>query len=180
MPVHFLTADQQRSYGRYADEPPRAQLGQYFHLDDRDRGYIYQLREDHTRPGFAVQLATARFLGTFLRDPRDVPSAAVRFLADQLGIDDPSCLDRYLDRTATHCEHTAEIRRRYGYRASRTKVTRPACARSTIWMPRPWGCAMPAASRSIRASSTSNYARRSSPQSVANTTWRWRSRRSAT
>lgn len=116
MPVDFLTADQQRSYGRYADEPSRAQLGQYFHLDDRDRGYIYQLREDHTGLGFAVQLATVRFLGTFLSDPRDVPPAAVRYLADQLGIDDPSCLDRYLDRSATHREHTAEIRRRYSYR----------------------------------------------------------------
>src|SRR5712691_11312374 len=116
MPVDFLTADQERSYGRYAGEPSLAQLGQYFHLDDRDRGVIDQLREDHTRLGFAVQLATVRFLGTFLVDPRDVPPAAVVYLAGQLDIADHTSLERYLDRPATHREHTADIRRRYGYR----------------------------------------------------------------
>jgi len=116
MPVDFLTADQERSYGRYAGELSRAQLGQYFHLDDRDRGVIDQLREDHTRLGYAAQLATVRFLGTFLVDPRDVPPAAVAYLAGQLDIADPTCLARYLDRPATHHEHTADIRRRFGYR----------------------------------------------------------------
>ncbi|MDQ6672375.1 MAG: DUF4158 domain-containing protein, partial [Chloroflexota bacterium] len=116
MPVDFLTADQERSYGRYAGELSRAQLGQYFHLDDRDRGVIDQLREDHTRLGYAAQLATVRFLGTFLVDPRDVPPGAIVYLAGQLDIADPSCLERYLDRPATHHEHTADIRRSFGYR----------------------------------------------------------------
>ncbi len=116
MPVDFLTADQQRSYGRYAGEPSRARVRQYFPLDDRDRGVIDQLREDHTRLGFAVQLATVRFLGTFLVNPRDVPTPAVAYLAEQLRIADPTCLERYLDRPATHREHTADIRRQYGYR----------------------------------------------------------------
>jgi Domain of unknown function (DUF4158) len=96
-------------------EPSLAQMGHYFHLDDRDRGVIDQLREDHTRLGFPVQLATVRFLGTFLVDPRDVRPAVVAYRAGQLDIADPSCLERYLDRPATHREHTADIPRRYGY-----------------------------------------------------------------
>jgi Domain of unknown function (DUF4158) len=44
--------------------------------------------------GFALQLVTVRFLG--LLDPVDVPTVVVDFVAGQLGIDDPSCVKRYM------------------------------------------------------------------------------------
>jgi hypothetical protein len=62
-----------------------------------------------------VQLATVRFLGTFLADPTEVPEVAVRYVAGQLGINDPRCLDGYASARA-RWEHVSEIKRRYSYR----------------------------------------------------------------
>ena len=69
---------------------------------------------DHNRLGFAIQLGTVRFLGTFVADPAHVPRAVVEHVAAQLGIDDLSALERYWD-SQTRWDHQAEIRRRYRY-----------------------------------------------------------------
>ena len=121
MPVSFLTAEQKRRYGRYAGEPGPEQLARHFHLDDADRELIGAKRWDHMRLGFAVQLGTVRFLGTFLDDPAGVPAGIAADLARQLGIADPGCLARYRDGR-TCWQHAREIRQRYGYR----EVTEPA------------------------------------------------------
>jgi hypothetical protein len=115
MPVAFLSDDQTYRYGRYTAEPTAEQLAKFFYLDDADRTLVARRREDHTRLGFAIQLGTVRFLGTFLTDPTDVPPGIVTHMSLQLNVADPSCLPRYMDRSVTHYEHAQEIKQRYGY-----------------------------------------------------------------
>jgi hypothetical protein len=116
MPVEFLTDAQVAAYGRFTGPPSRAQLKRFFFLDDAARRRADRRRRDSHRLGFAVQLGTVRFLGTFLGDPLEVPREAVAYLAAQLGIADPSCFREYAARAKTPYEHAWEIRRAYGYR----------------------------------------------------------------
>ena len=115
MPVNFLSPVQARRYGRYNGDPAPTQLAKYFFLDDKDRAEIACHRGSHNRLGYATQLCTVRFLGTFLPDPTDVPRVVVKHLAAQLGMRGPDCLEQYRDRPATHLAHVAEIRQRHGY-----------------------------------------------------------------
>lgn len=130
MPVSFLTAEQERRYGRYAGEPSTDQLARHFHLDDADHEVIGAKRWDHMRLGFAVQLGTVRFLGTFLDEPDGVPAGVVADLARQLDIADPTCLARYAVGRA-RWQHAREIRERHGYREFADPFAR---CRLTRWL----------------------------------------------
>lgn len=70
----------------------RVELERFCYLDDDDRRLIAARRRDYNRLGFAVQVVTVRYLGMFLSDPIDVPVELVAYLAEQLEIEDPSCL----------------------------------------------------------------------------------------
>src|SRR6266568_4335139 len=114
MPVEFLTAEQRSRYGCYVGEPSPEQLALYFHLDDRDRALLESRRHAHTRLGFALQLCTVRFLGTFLSDPTDIPHNVVLTLASQLNIADLTVLSRYREGEMRY-DHVHEIMAEYGY-----------------------------------------------------------------
>ena len=115
MPVDFLSSEQEQRYWRFASEPSPAQLLRYFVLSATDRELVDARRGDHNRLGFAVQLGTVRFLGTFLPDAINVPASVVSFVATQIDVA-PTDLAGYSAREPTHREHAGEIQRRYGYR----------------------------------------------------------------
>lgn len=116
MPVSFLTEAQRQRYGCYVGEPTSEQLARYFHLSDTDCLLVLKRRGQHHRLGFAIQLCSVRFLGTFLDNPIDVPSGVIAHLATQLQISNPACLPSYLERSNTHWDHAQEIRQHEGYR----------------------------------------------------------------
>src|SRR4051812_39544700 len=95
--VEFLTDDEAATYGRYGEVPSRADLERVFFLDDEDRELVERRRGDHMKFGFSLQLVTVRWVGTFLEDPLEVPTAVLDFVAEQLGIADPSCVKKYTE-----------------------------------------------------------------------------------
>jgi hypothetical protein len=115
-PQEFLTLEQIAVYGRYSGPPTVDELDQYFVLDDEDRDLMVNLHGDESRLGFALQLTTLRFLGTFLDDPIDVPVVVLDDLAAQLGVEDASCVKRYVERDNTKWDHQRDIRREAGWR----------------------------------------------------------------
>jgi hypothetical protein len=115
VPVAFLTAGQRERYGRYPAELSASDLACYFHLDDSDRGWIATKRRDSSRLGYALQLTTARYLGTFLDDPTAVPASVLQCLAVQIDVAEPACVTDYR-HSEQRWRHTTEIRARYGYR----------------------------------------------------------------
>jgi hypothetical protein len=118
MPDETITTQQvdPEGYGRFVESPTRTELERYFFLDDADRELIAKRRADHNRLGFALQMVTVRYLGTFLADPLDVPTNVVDYLAGQLGVVDPSCAKAYLERRMTRFEHQREIAETDGWR----------------------------------------------------------------
>ncbi len=100
-----------RPIAGYRSRLSRAELERFFFLDDVDRGLVETKRRDHNKLGFSLQLVTVRNAGAFLDDPLDVPVELVDYLAEQLGIDDASCVKSYGERAMTRLEHQWEIRR---------------------------------------------------------------------
>jgi TnpA family transposase len=115
MPVEFLSDEQVAAYCTFTEVPSLPDLEKFFFLDAFDRDVIARSRADSHRLGVAVQICTVRYMGLFLEDPLAVPWPVVDYLAEQLGIGDPSQVKRYTERPKTSYEHAWMIRDAYGF-----------------------------------------------------------------
>ncbi|MBW8309919.1 MAG: DUF4158 domain-containing protein [Candidatus Paracaedibacteraceae bacterium] len=115
MPVDFLTEKQKLNYGKFSGQPNDMQLARYFHVDENDMAFIAKRRGAKNRFGFALQLISLRFLGTFISDLSLIPINVKSFIALQLSLNDMSILANYGQRETTKREHAALIRKEYGY-----------------------------------------------------------------
>ncbi len=120
MSVSFLTVAQRESYGRYVISPTPDELARFFHISEDDLALIIRCRGNHNRLGFAIQLFSLRFLGTFLADPLNVPHSVLQTLAKQLAITEWDNLKKYRIGEQ-RWEHATEIRIHFGYR----EITEP-------------------------------------------------------
>ncbi|MFB4319900.1 DUF4158 domain-containing protein [Actinomadura sp. 21ATH] len=116
MAYEFLSDEQVRRYGVFVADPTPEELERFFFLDQQGLALARKKRRRHNRLGWADQWGTARMLGTFLEDPAGVPRVVVDYVADQLGIEDASCIKEYAERGPTQYEHTGEIRDLLGFR----------------------------------------------------------------
>lgn len=105
----------QQSFGTFEGVPSADQLRLYFQLTDFDRALIDEMRSATTKLGFAVQLSSVRFLGTFPTNLQQVPAEVIDYLAKQLTIDGRA-LAGYT-RKMTISQHMTLIKRKYHYQA---------------------------------------------------------------
>jgi hypothetical protein len=130
MPVSFLSKEQRKNYGRFTRVPSPDDLARYFHMDEFDLGLISKKRGQSSRLGFALQLGTVRYLGTFLEDPLDVPMPVLHTLTRQLYINTIDDIQIYRS-SEQRWSHATEIREQYGY----VEITEPRIGlRLTRWL----------------------------------------------
>ena len=124
MAVSFLTAAQRDRYGRYPDVVTPNDLSRCFHLSDDDRALIMGCRGHHNRLGFALQLTTVRYLGTFLDDPIAVPSSVLQSLSHQLAIHTLDGLHQVVPDVQTSSRDLVQMMAERGIALAHTTILR--------------------------------------------------------
>ncbi|MFC9407381.1 DUF4158 domain-containing protein [[Kitasatospora] papulosa] len=113
MPTNFLSDEQRRRFGRFTEDVDEGQLAGSFLLDQTARRRAMTARGARNRIGWAVQLGTIRYLGTFLDNPEQVPAVVTSHVAEQLGLDTGAFAG--YGTSETRWDHQEQIRDEYKY-----------------------------------------------------------------
>ena len=124
MPGQLFTDAERRRLGGFPALVSHEDLVTYYTLTRSDRAQVNQYADEASRLGFALQLATLRYLGFCPDDLGSAPSEVVRFLADQLKIA-PGSLSAYGRRAQTRTDHFLAVQDHLGYRKAHRRGHRP-------------------------------------------------------
>lgn len=132
MPVLFLSEAEYKSLNRFPTEissedlnrflmklfmgeTPKTTLHRFFLLSDRELIVLkQQLRAEHNRLGFALQLCCLRYLG-FFPEELQLPERVIKYVAQQLQVI-PELLAFYGKRKSTQRNHQRKIQALLRYR----------------------------------------------------------------
>ena len=115
MPVQFLSEAEHKSLNRFPSEISSEDLNRFFLLSDRELMVLkQQLRAEHNRLGFALQLCCLRYLG-FFPEELQLPEQVINYVAQQLQLI-PELLTFYGKRSSTQRNHQRKIQALLGYR----------------------------------------------------------------
>ncbi len=114
MPVQFLSEAEHKSLNRFPTEISSEDLNRFFLLSDKELIILKQLRAEHNRLGFALQLCCLRYLG-FFPEELELPEPVINYVAQQLELI-PELLAFYGKRSSTQRNHQRKIQTLLGYR----------------------------------------------------------------
>lgn len=114
MPVQFLSEAEHKSLNCFPAEISSEDLNRFFLLSDQELSILKQLRAEHNRLGFALQLCCLRYLG-FFPEELQLPKPVINYVAQQLQLI-PELLVFYGQRSSTQREHQRKIQALLGYR----------------------------------------------------------------
>jgi TnpA family transposase len=114
MPVQFLSEAEHKYLNHFPTEISSEDLNRFFLLSDKELTILKQLRAEHNRLGFALQLCCLRYLG-FFPEKFQLPERVIDYVAQQLQLI-PELLVFYGKRSSTQREHQRKIQALLGYR----------------------------------------------------------------
>jgi TnpA family transposase len=91
-----------------------AVLVRHWMLGADDLAAIGRRRRDRNQLGFAIQLCALRYPGRLPRPGELIPGKALRFVAEQLGVE-PEALTGYAARFQTRYEQAEALRKTFGF-----------------------------------------------------------------
>ena len=117
MPGQFLTAVDRKRLAGFPEDIQEDHLIQFFTFSHTDNLLISDLRRNHNRLGFSLQLCAVRYLGFCPENLSEIPIPILKYVANQINV--PASIEllkTYGDREQTRTDHLTKILDYLGFR----------------------------------------------------------------